>query len=364
MAAQRALALAAPAEAIELYRRALSLDPTPERQMNLGQALQRSNELGSARAAFETALQGFVARGDRRGAARAALELGAVSFPSGRFGDVLHWAETSLSYLDAEADPEAHAKAHFLLGAGQSAGGGSFADAETHLLEASRIAAEHHLPGMASQIHFELGNLLAQRGELAQSLQAYQDAVAFAQQADDPLQEVLAHNNYAYHAHLLGELSAAHDHIEVALNLADAKAIQMPRQYLYSTRGEIALAERQWDEAEAWFHRGISEAEKAGNKVQAANYQANLGLVAQGRGDADGALILLESAYRLAHHLSAPYLQTQIDLWLADLYLQRGERFAAEEVLRRAESRMSDKDYHRLRDWAARLRTAQMSAEY
>ena len=341
---------------MELYRRALAYDPSPERQISLGQALQRSNEIAAARAAFDAALKEFIAHDDRRGAARACLELGSISLPSGRSDEVLRWAEASLAYLDADSDPETHTRAHFMLGAGLSQTGNAFDEAERHLMEAATLATRHHLPGLASQSRFELGNLLAQRGDLDQALQAYQDSITFATQANEPLQEALAHNNYAYHALLSGNLAAAHEHIEHALVLADAVAIRMPRQYLYSTRGEIALAEQQWAEAEAWFQRGFSEAEYAGNTAQMANLRANLGLAAQGRGDLDGALILLESAHRLnADHL-APYLQTQIDLWLAALHLQRGERVAAEQTLRRVLDRMADKDYRRLRAEAEQLR--------
>jgi ATP/maltotriose-dependent transcriptional regulator MalT len=198
--------------------------------------------------------------------------------------------------------------------------------------------------------------LLAQRGDLDGALRAYADAIDAAHKSDDPLQEAMAHNNLAYHALLAGKLALAHEHIDQALALVDAGAIQMPRQYLYSTRGEIALAEQQWDEAEIWFQKGMAEAEKAGNLVQAANYQANLALVAQGRGDLDAALVWLESAQQAAAPLTAPHLQAQIDVWLCDLYLRRGERVAAREALNRAEARIEEKGYGRLRAQAALLR--------
>ena len=149
---------------------------------------------------------------------------------------------------------------------------------------------------------------------------------------------------------LLGRLDEAHVHIDAALTLVDANAIVVPRQYLYSTRGEIALAEAQWEVAELWFQRAIAEAEKTGNAVQAANSRANMGLAAQGRGDLDTALFLLESAWRAVDALQAPFLQTQIDLWLTTLHLQRGERVAAEQTLRRAENLMQGRDYNRLKD--------------
>ena len=45
--------------------------------------------------------------------------------------------------------------------------------------------------------------------------------------------------------------------------------------------GEVALAEKQWDEAEDWFRRGLAETEQLGNPEMAANDLANLGLIAR-----------------------------------------------------------------------------------
>jgi DNA-binding SARP family transcriptional activator len=357
MAARRALELAAPSEAAELRRRALALGPTPARRLEVGRALQRLGEVAEARSSFEVALSEFVAQADHASAARACLDLAGTYFPAGRFDEVLRWVEQGLGYLETAHDPASQALAHFLLGVSQSQSRGPTSEAEQHLAEAARLAVENAVPQIAVQGHFELGNLRAQRGDLPGALQAYGQAMERARVESDTLNMALAHNNYAYHAMLLGDLASAHEHIDSALALTESGVLRMPRQYTYSTRGEIALAERQWDEADAWFKRGMAEAERAGNRVQMANYRANQALAAQGRGDLDAALILLESAYESAANELASYLQIQIDLWLAGLHIQRGERAAAGEALRRAETRLDGRDYGRLRAWAARLRS-------
>ena len=80
--------------------------------------------------------------------------------------------------------------------------------------------------------------------------------------------------------------------------------------------------------------------------------------IAQGRGDLDTALIHLEDAAAFAAPLTARYMQAQIDLWLAEVYVARDERIAALETVSRAEARLSHSHYERLMQQAAALRAA------
>ncbi len=349
LAAEQALALAAPAEAVKRYQQVLALDPSPERRFKLGLALQRAGNVNDARSTLHMALHESVQAGQLHIAGQVCLELARLSLVSGRFDDTLRWAKEAGTYLDSQSDSRLYAQQEFLLGAGTLQGGGMLGEAEAHLLRATQLAREHQYDDMIGQGRFELGNLYAQRGELTQALGAYQDSIDIARHLGNQTQEILAHNNYAYHAMLLGKLGAAHEHIDAAFALAEANTIVIPRQYLCSTRGEIALAEEQWEEAEQWFKQAIVEAERTGNAVQAANSRANLGLVALGKGDLDNALLLLESAWQAVEDLQVPYVQTLIDLWLTKLYLKRGERVAAEQTLRRAENRMQQNLYNRLK---------------
>jgi len=205
--------------------------------------------------------------------------------------------------------------------------------------------------------------LLAERGDLAGAIAAFEDSIALGEANRDILHIVLGHNNAGYHALLAGDLELARRHVEGGIELAEANALRFPRQYLYSTRGEIALAENQWDAAEQWFERGLLEAQRIGSAIQAANYRANLGLAARGRGDLDNALLLLERARAEAANLPAPHLQAQIDLWLTEVYLARRERAAALEALVRTEQYLAHGDREGLKQWANRLH-AEMAGEY
>jgi tetratricopeptide (TPR) repeat protein len=200
-----------------------------------------------------------------------------------------------------------------------------------------------------------LGNLLAERGDLSAALTAYEQAVDLARQAGDDYQQVLAYNNLAYHALLLGETDRAHAEIEKAFALAEARALRLPLQHLYSTRGEIALAEKNWQEAEDWFKRGLAEAEHNGNRREQANSHANLGLAAMGRGDSDAAVMLLETARREVSELPEPHLRARTELELAQVYFERGERSAAREALDRARTMLVSSSRKTLQEWTDRL---------
>lgn len=358
LAAEYALSLAAPAESVAFRRRALSLNATPKRQLWLAQALYRCGALAEAREAYATALAMAERVSDSATAVRACLGLGDTYLTTGWADEVVQWAERSMQYLDA-GDHTAHAHALFLLGAGRlRAGGTDLVSAERNLEESVRLAEAHGARDIAVISRFELGNVLAERGDLHAAIAAYRQAADLARTASDPNHQVLALNNLAYHSILLGESETALLHIAAALELAETYDLRLMLEYLFSTRGEIALAQGQWDEAEGWIARSLEVAREHNNVAHSAKCQANLGLIAQGRGDLDTALIHLEDAAAFAAPLTARYMQAQIDLWLAEVYVARDERIAALETVSRAEARLSHSHYERLMQQAAALRAA------
>ncbi|MGD8488718.1 MAG: AAA family ATPase [Anaerolineae bacterium] len=359
-AAEQAQNLAAMAEAVDWRRRALELEPAPGRLLALGRDLAAMGELPEAREVLRHALAEFEVGDDGLGAARACLALADSYLPSGQGEQTIEWAARSLDALDVSSPPEDRANAYYLLGAGGSQTGCSLDEAERHLNQAARLAADHELPGMAARARFELGNLLAQRGDLEGAIRAFEEVISLASDAGDRFLEVLGHNNLAYHAHLAGDLEMAVQHIEAGLALADEFSLFVPRQYLYSTRGEIALAQGLLDEAGLWFERALNEAEKHQNLVQAANIRANLGLVERDRGDLEKALAHLQRARDMLDGVTAQHLHIQIDLWLADLHLRRGQRAAGAQSLAGAESRLAGTDRQALAAQAASLRAALM----
>ncbi len=354
MAAAHALSVPAPAEATAFYRQSLALEPTPARARGLGQALLRQGDLVGARSAFENALRGFEAAGDKRNAGRTSLDMAEAYFPSGLFEQGNRWIEKAITYLGNETDPEAHAMAHLLLGTSR-ADTGETEQAQDELRLAAQHAREQQLYQIGARSLFFLGNLLAEQGDLSSALSAFAESIQLAEQAGDEFQQALGLNNLAYHSVLAGDLETAHRTVDQGIQLAEQRALRLPLQHLYSTRGEIALAEQQWKEAESWFTRGLAEAERNQNEREVANAHANLALAARGQGDLDVALVHLETAFHAAGHLTDRHLQIKIDLALTELYLERGEQAAAKETLTRAQTALKFGPRRLWREWADRL---------
>ena len=69
-------------------------------------------------------------------------------------------------------------------------------------------------------------------------------------------------------------------------------------------------------------------------------------------------MALLTKAKHTVADTINPHLQTQIDLWLAELHLERGEHLAARESLTQAKARLSGRERKGLLEWANRVQAS------
>jgi DNA-binding SARP family transcriptional activator/predicted ATPase len=228
------------------------------------------------------------------------------------------------------------ARGQRLLGAALAMEGSDLAAAEHHLQKA---VAAHRLTNNVSDLCatlFELGNVAAQRGELTQALQLYEDAARSAEMAHVHYFLALAYNNFAYHSLLLGNLDEAQRALAKGMTLAESHEMFGALLHLYSTRGEISLYLGEWAEASEAFQHGLSLAEELGNLERQAGYRAGLALVARGQGDLEGATTLLEEALSLITERGFWHLHTRIQLWLVETLLLCGHLNEAELRLKTA----------------------------
>ena len=194
---------------------------------------------------------------------------------------------------------------------------------ESALVEA---VSAHRLTGNISDLCatlFELGNVAAQRGELRQALEHYQEAARTAERTHTHYFLALAHNNFAYHSLLLGRLAAAQQALAKGNTLAETYEMSSALLPLTSTQGEIQLYLGEWAAASAAFQQGLTLAEELGNLERQAGHRAGLGLAARGQHNLEVATTLLEVALTLIRGRGYWHLHTRIQLWLAETLLLR-----------------------------------------
>ena len=89
--------------------------------------------------------------------------------------------------------------------------------------------------------------------------------------------------------------------------------------FLFSTLGEISLADNDLNQAEKYFNDGLALAERTSSPERIIGLTANLGLVAKARGDTTLAIHRLSTALARADALGTQHLAAQIRLWLIPL---------------------------------------------
>jgi DNA-binding SARP family transcriptional activator/predicted ATPase len=238
--------------------------------------------------------------------------------------------------LDSKDDIQQSALAgrgHRLLGAALAMEGSDLPAAERHLQTAA--AAHRRADNLAdlSATLFELGNVAAQRGELARALERYEEAARAAEAGRTPYILALAHNNIAYHNLRLGRLPAAQRALAQGYLLAEKEQLTGALLHLHSTAGEVQLYLGDWAAANDMFRRGQALAEELGNIERQAGYRAGLALSARGQGDRAGAALLLEEALALIEGHGYWHLRTRLLLWLAETQLDAGQVETAQQQL-------------------------------
>lgn len=324
----QAAALSAWSEAIAFYEQALRGSHGPDREavlMALGAARFRAGLGPQASEAFREALALADTRRGPAGRARATtarLELARSFLPQGRFSEAIALAR---QVREAEG-PKVAVEAEFLWGTALSLEGSDLAAAARHLEAAEALHLSAGSPDLAglSQTKFELGSVAAQQGQLEKAIALYHEALAVARRANERQpgvalpQLVLAHNNLAYHLHLLGDPAAA-GHGLAGLRIAREKGLLGLETYLLSTLGEIALGRGDLVTAEERFAEALAVSERLSMPERIAGLTANLGLVALGRGETALAIHHLSTALARADDLGTRHLSSQIRIWLAPL---------------------------------------------
>jgi tetratricopeptide (TPR) repeat protein len=309
-AGQQSARLAAWREAAALFEQALSGAAEEQRAvilMELGEAHFRIGQAAQSSEAYRQALNLARAQGDEAMAADAQMALGRALIIQARYAEAIELARQ----ICASRQPAQAAHAELLWGTALSLEGADLTGAAEHLQRAAEMmpADSPWLP----QVKFELAGVAAQRGDLPRAIELYRELLTSA-----PPWNALAHNNLAYHLHLLSDSSAG-EYAQRGLRLAHELGLPTLLPFLHSTLGEIALAAGEAAAAEVQFTEGLRLAEQFTLPERIAGLTANLGLAAKARGETALAIHRLSTALAQADALGTRHLSAQIRLWLAPL---------------------------------------------
>ena len=333
-AARQAQQLGAWSESDYYMRIAIAATPTETQAplwLELGETLIWAGEAATAMEAFQQAIHNDTSD-DCIIADQARIALARSYIPQARYDEVLAIATPLMQHHDQTIAMHAA----FVCGTAYSLAGVDLTHAGELLAHAEQLCRQLNATDVLPRILFEQAGILAQQGEIDTAVSRYRDALAAAEQAPahhGRTWHILAHNNLAYHLHLLGRYDEAQRHVRSGLRLAQRAGMHMIQSYLHSTVGEIALAQGDINGAERMFYEGLNIAERYGMPERIAGLHANLGLVALAQEDEQRAQTALTHALHEADAAGVHHLATQIRIWLAPL-LKKAE---ATELLNQAE---------------------------
>ena len=319
-AGEQAAKLAAWREAIAFFEQALGASDKAERYkilMALGRAHLSAGEVAHATEVFREALTLAQSRGDADQTEATRMALAESLLPQSRFAEAIALAQQ----VSESGNPQNKLAAELIWGTALSLEGADLSEAVEHLRKAESFCAAQANPAKLAHIKFELGSVAAQQGALEQAIALYREALDAASSTDAPEAlnwRILAHNNLAYHLHLIGDASAE-NYARAGLALVQEKGVLNLQTYLLSTLGEIALVAGDVDTANKYFADGLALAERLVMPERIVGLTANLGRVAARRGETASAIHRLSTALARADMLGTQHLAAQIRVWLAPL---------------------------------------------
>lgn len=355
LAGERAARLAAWQEAVDFYELALAGIEASKRQevlLALGQAYLQEGRIGQATAILREALVVAQEKADVEAENMAMQVLAESLLIQDYYEDVIDLAGEIIDL----GRPEMTAIGHALLGAALSQEGVNLVEASTQL-RGAESALQQRSDGQSlvllAEVNFELGNVFAKQGDLLRAVQHYRAVLELVRMPENETGwrwHILAHNNLAFHLHLLAD-PQAEEIIQAGMALAREQGTITLLPFLLSTAGEIALAHGDLLRAAGYFREGLALAEQFDHSERIVGLTANLGLVARDLGKTAEAVERLSTALTKAGEMHNHYQATQLRLWLAPLLPES----QAHPLIEEAKAMAQKGGYGRLLDEAARL---------
>ncbi len=310
-----------------LVRDGASLDDQRRLAHALGQAYRALGNIDQAYVWHQRQIEFAQRAGNAEAEVVGCFELAEAALILNDYEAVIAAANRGLARVASITAPQRQVmqgRGYRLIGAARAMEGSDLESAEHYL----RAAIEaHEQSGDQTNLClalFELGNVLAQQGNVYQALDLYRQAEAVVNDGRAPFLQALAANNFAYHSLLVGRLNDAQEALDRGRTIAENYGLLSVLLHLFSTESEICLYVSDWDHAEAACRQGLAIADSLGNLERQAGYQATLALIRAQRRQFDQARTQLEAALQTIARRAYWHLRIRMLLWLAEIMLAQG----------------------------------------
>jgi tetratricopeptide (TPR) repeat protein len=173
---------------------------------------------------------------------------------------------------------------------------GNHSPALSHYEQALALAEQINEPGQKAQAQLGLGRLQVDLGQLETAESLLKAALDGFRQSHDHMGEITALIALGTLCSLQGNLSGARAYLEKALALAQTRQDPKNEASVHYMLGYVDVAAQDWSMAAGHFEAAVETAAAAGNRSLEARGTTALGEVRLAQGDAQGAASLLETA--------------------------------------------------------------------
>jgi len=334
-AGDRAYALSAIPQALQLYRQALELTSADDAErarilLRLGRALVIAEEGGEDELA--AARDGLLAADDPEGAAEASLALSSREWLAGRSEASAVELQRALSLV--EDLPLSRTRVEVLCNIARTEAIGGVAERALELAtEALARAEELDLDALRSHALNSLAIAYTDLGD-GRAVETYDESIAVASRAQSITDVVRGHNNLIPYYGLTGELAEARAREQLTLDIA--------RRYGHLSLVRFveegaAIAHRylagEWDDALERADAVLARSEQSGRSYNIHATYMHRGLIRLARGDTDGAVSDAEQAIALARPIRDPQAVQPTRAVVGAIFQSAGKTALAEELL-------------------------------
>ena len=228
---------------------------------------------------------------------------------------------------------------------------GSAEKALEQLHQAREVGEENDVRGALHMVYNNLGTIHFERGEHAKALEWYHKSLEDSEQIGDQARIGGDLANLGMLVGSMGQYPEALEYFHRALSAFEVVGSPRGEEHVYGNLGVLYYRMGEYDEAERHNRLAIERGQASSNTRSIATSLVNMGEVKSAVGEYDEAIEFYQQARGMFDEGGQAYMQLQVDVSLADVFLKKGDLDQAREVVQRlgdARAMSYDIDHKRL----------------